>query len=177
MQSNHGDAVPVCTCPADCMLDMQQGLSFWSVQCMPGLKACFASMRLSSTAQPCLPWYSPARHGTALLSIVVQSCSLEMFCPTKAQVGFICIFMCTVCASYLAWLTKLAGIAERRYNWLRKRLKSRELVWAIFPEAWRVPQLLCLMFCQVYNQLTCLHTQVACVLADKDRLTPHTPSK
>ena len=38
---------------------------------------------------------------------------------------------------------------ERRYNWLRKRLKAREEVWAIFPEAWRVPQLLCLMFCQV----------------------------
>ncbi|KAL3139007.1 hypothetical protein ABBQ32_005811 [Trebouxia sp. C0010 RCD-2024] len=38
---------------------------------------------------------------------------------------------------------------ERRYNWLRKRLKGREEVWAIFPEAWRLPQLLCLMFCQV----------------------------
>lgn len=38
---------------------------------------------------------------------------------------------------------------ERRYNWLRKRLKAREEVWAIFPEAWRLPQLLCLMFCQV----------------------------
>lgn len=38
---------------------------------------------------------------------------------------------------------------ERRYNWLRKRLRAREEVWAIFPEAWRVPQLLCLMFCQV----------------------------
>lgn len=39
--------------------------------------------------------------------------------------------------------------AERRYNWLRKRLKAREEVWAIFPEPWRLPQLLCLMFCQV----------------------------
>lgn len=38
---------------------------------------------------------------------------------------------------------------ERRYNWLRKRLRAREEVWAIFPEPWRVPQLLCLMFCQV----------------------------
>ena len=52
---------------------------------------------------------------------------------------------------------------ERRYNWLRKRLKAREEVWAIFPEAWRVPQLLCLMFCQVSHATSAakLHLLVA----------------
>lgn len=53
----------------------------------------------------------------------------------------------TVFADFLPSLGVVC--AERRYNWLRKRLKAREEVWAIFPEAWRLPQLLCLMFCQV----------------------------
>ncbi|KAK9815375.1 hypothetical protein WJX72_002419 [[Myrmecia] bisecta] len=39
--------------------------------------------------------------------------------------------------------------AERRYTWMRKRLRAREEVWAIFPEAWRVPQLTCQMFCSL----------------------------
>ena len=56
-----------------------------------------------------------------------------------------------------ARLTTFGGNAERRYNWLRKRLKSREEVWAILPESWRVPQLLCLMFCQVLKEsMPCL---------------------
>ncbi|KAK9837632.1 hypothetical protein WJX74_001749 [Apatococcus lobatus] len=50
---------------------------------------------------------------------------------------------------------------ERRYNWLRKRLKAREEVWAVFPEAWRVPQLLCLMFCNITK------TQLAEILDSK----------
>ncbi|KAK9858463.1 hypothetical protein WJX84_000384 [Apatococcus fuscideae] len=50
---------------------------------------------------------------------------------------------------------------ERRYNWLRKRLKAREEVWAVFPESWRVPQLLCLMFCNITK------TQLAEILDSK----------
>lgn len=38
---------------------------------------------------------------------------------------------------------------ERRYAWLRKRLRAREDVWAVFPEAWRVQQHVCLLFCKV----------------------------
>ena len=38
---------------------------------------------------------------------------------------------------------------ERRYLWLRNRLAKRAAVWAIFPEAWRLPHLLCLMFCSI----------------------------
>lgn len=38
---------------------------------------------------------------------------------------------------------------ERRYLWLRNRLQKRAALWSIFPEAWRLPQLLCLMFCSI----------------------------
>ena len=30
-----------------------------------------------------------------------------------------------------------------------KRLEARREVWAIFPPGWAVPQLLCLMFCNI----------------------------
>ena len=44
---------------------------------------------------------------------------------------------------------------ERRYAWLRKRLRAREDVWAVFPEAWRVQQHVCLLFCKV-GHLACV---------------------
>ena len=40
-------------------------------------------------------------------------------------------------------------------------MKTREEVWAVFPEAWRVPQLLCLMFCNITK------TQLAEILDSK----------
>ena len=39
--------------------------------------------------------------------------------------------------------------AEARYAWLRKRLKSRASVWALFPPGWRVPQQVALSFCSI----------------------------
>ena len=39
--------------------------------------------------------------------------------------------------------------AEARYAWLRKRLRSRASVWAIFPPAWKLPQLVSLSFCNI----------------------------
>ena len=36
----------------------------------------------------------------------------------------------------------------RRYEWLRRRLRAKGAVWALFPEAWRLPQRLCLLFAQ-----------------------------
>lgn len=38
---------------------------------------------------------------------------------------------------------------ERRFAWFRARLDERRGVWALFPEAWRVPQTLCLTFCKI----------------------------
>ena len=39
--------------------------------------------------------------------------------------------------------------AEARYAWLRKRLKSRSSVWALFPPGWRLPQQVALSFCSI----------------------------
>jgi hypothetical protein len=36
-----------------------------------------------------------------------------------------------------------------RYKWLLKRLEARKEIWAIFPPGWHVPQLLCIMFCNI----------------------------
>ncbi|EFN54878.1 hypothetical protein CHLNCDRAFT_23940 [Chlorella variabilis] len=36
-----------------------------------------------------------------------------------------------------------------RYKWLLKRLEARKDIWAIFPPSWHVPQLLCIMFCNI----------------------------
>eukprot|EP00803_Ostreobium_quekettii_P001132 evm.model.scf_469.3 EVM.evm.TU.scf_469.3 scf_469:18127-25928(-) len=38
---------------------------------------------------------------------------------------------------------------ERRYQWLKKRLDERAAQWAVFPESWRAPQLVCMAFCKV----------------------------
>lgn len=34
-------------------------------------------------------------------------------------------------------------------RWLLKRLEARKDIWAIFPPSWHVPQLLCIMFCNI----------------------------
>lgn len=39
--------------------------------------------------------------------------------------------------------------AERRYAWIKRELRAKEDVWAIFPLSWRVPYLLCMQFCKV----------------------------
>lgn len=36
-----------------------------------------------------------------------------------------------------------------RYKWLLRRLEARKDIWAIFPPGWHVPQLLCIMFCNI----------------------------
>lgn len=47
----------------------------------------------------------------------------------------------------LATLPHLSSPTHPR--WLLKRLEARREVWAIFPPGWAVPQLLCLMFCNI----------------------------
>nr|BCL66141.1 hypothetical protein [Volvox africanus] len=38
---------------------------------------------------------------------------------------------------------------EQRYGWFRERLKEKHEVWGVFPDQWRVPQMLCLTFCKI----------------------------
>jgi hypothetical protein len=51
-----------------------------------------------------------------------------------------------------------------RYKWLLKRLEARKDVWSIFPPHWHVPQLLCIMFCNITK------TQLAEILDTRVRL-------
>lgn len=38
---------------------------------------------------------------------------------------------------------------ERRYAWIKRRLRSNEEIWKIFPTSWHVPYLLCIQFCKL----------------------------
>ena len=60
--------------------------------------------------------------------------------------------------------TALIERTERRYAWLRRRLRAKAEIWAIFPEAWRLPQRMCLLFAQVTR------THLAEILENKVRL-------
>ncbi|KAL5977099.1 HIT domain protein [Asimina triloba] len=38
---------------------------------------------------------------------------------------------------------------ERRYAWIKRRLRTNEEIWKIFPPAWHVAYLLCIQFCKL----------------------------
>ncbi|GLI62858.1 hypothetical protein VaNZ11_005587 [Volvox africanus] len=38
---------------------------------------------------------------------------------------------------------------EQRYGWFRDRMKEKREVWGVFPDQWRMPQMLCLTFCKI----------------------------
>ncbi|XP_020600290.1 vacuolar protein sorting-associated protein 53 A-like [Phalaenopsis equestris] len=38
---------------------------------------------------------------------------------------------------------------ERRYAWIKRRLRTNEDIWNIFPSAWHVDYLLCIQFCKL----------------------------
>ncbi|OVA04164.1 Vps53-like [Macleaya cordata] len=39
--------------------------------------------------------------------------------------------------------------AERRYAWIKRRLRTNEEIWKIFPPSWHVAYLLCIQFCKL----------------------------
>ncbi|KAL8538554.1 hypothetical protein ACS0TY_000538 [Phlomoides rotata] len=39
--------------------------------------------------------------------------------------------------------------SERRYAWIKRRLRTNEEIWKIFPSSWHVPYLLCIQFCKL----------------------------
>ncbi|GER51290.1 vacuolar protein sorting protein [Striga asiatica] len=38
---------------------------------------------------------------------------------------------------------------ERRYGWIKRRLRTNEEIWKIFPSSWHVSYLLCIQFCKL----------------------------
>ncbi|KAI4965794.1 hypothetical protein ZWY2020_048177 [Hordeum vulgare] len=53
--------------------------------------------------------------------------------------------------SYKQIFTELAKLdkTERRYAWIKRRLRSNEDTWKIFPPSWHVDYLLCIQFCKI----------------------------
>ncbi|XP_043700892.1 vacuolar protein sorting-associated protein 53 A [Telopea speciosissima] len=39
--------------------------------------------------------------------------------------------------------------SERRYAWIKRRLRTNEEIWKIFPSSWQVAYLLCIQFCKL----------------------------
>uniref|UniRef100_A0A1D1YLX4 Vacuolar protein sorting-associated protein 53 n=1 Tax=Anthurium amnicola TaxID=1678845 RepID=A0A1D1YLX4_9ARAE len=39
--------------------------------------------------------------------------------------------------------------AERRYAWIKRRLRTNEEIWKIFPPTWQIDYLLCIQFCKL----------------------------
>ena len=37
---------------------------------------------------------------------------------------------------------------ERRYAWIKRRIRTNEEIWKIFPASWHVPYRLCIQFCK-----------------------------
>ncbi|RVX13406.1 Vacuolar protein sorting-associated protein 53 A [Vitis vinifera] len=46
-------------------------------------------------------------------------------------------------------LKELLDKAERRYAWIKRRLRTNEEIWKIFPPSWHVAYLLCIQFCKM----------------------------
>lgn len=52
---------------------------------------------------------------------------------------------------------------ERRYAWIKRRLRTNEEIWKIFPPTWHVPYLLCIQFCKLTR------TQIAEILNNLEK--------
>lgn len=60
---------------------------------------------------------------------------------------------------YILNLAELAKLdkTERRYAWIKRRLRSNEEIWKIFPSSWHVPYLLCIQFCKLTRLVATTH--------------------
>lgn len=56
------------------------------------------------------------------------------------ELSFVIFFM-------LLELAKLDK-TERRYAWIKRRIRTNEEIWKIFPSSWHVPYRLCIQFCK-----------------------------
>lgn len=78
---------------------------------------------------------------------------------TLSLVDFFCMYemilhtTCGFCVLELAKLDK----TERRYAWIKRRLRTNEEIWKIFPSSWHVPYLLCIQFCKLTRFVICPH--------------------
>lgn len=70
---------------------------------------------------------------------------------TDELVGIVCEKEMSIYQQIYGTVGEVAKLerTERRYQWLKKRLDDRPEQWAVFPNSWRVPQLVSMAFCKV----------------------------
>lgn len=49
---------------------------------------------------------------------------------------------------------------ERRYAWIKRRMRSNEEIWKIFPASWHVSYRLCILFCKKTRYVIDLFVQI-----------------
>ncbi|KAE8720233.1 Vacuolar protein sorting-associated protein 53 A [Hibiscus syriacus] len=52
------------------------------------------------------------------------------------------------CSRELTSYEQIFEGAERRYAWIKRRMRTNEEIWKIFPTSWLVPYRLCIQFCK-----------------------------
>ncbi|CAD5315137.1 unnamed protein product [Arabidopsis thaliana] len=52
------------------------------------------------------------------------------------------------CSRELTSYEQIFEGAERRYAWIKRRIRTNEEIWKIFPASWHVPYRLCIQFCK-----------------------------
>ena len=69
----------------------------------------------------------------------------------SAHVTSVCLMTSNSNSLIFAILLELAKLdkAERRYAWIKRRLRTNEEIWKIFPPSWHVAYLLCIQFCKL----------------------------
>jgi len=75
------------------------------------------------------------------------ACTLSLHCMRVMYACTGCLY-CVNRGPDVARLEK----ADRRYTWIKRQMKANEEVWMIFPEAWRLQEMLCQQFCKITRQ-------------------------
>ncbi|KAK6156386.1 hypothetical protein DH2020_010634 [Rehmannia glutinosa] len=88
--------------------------------------------------------YQQIFEGAGLSNFVV----LYSYCLQSSEVDFDDFELEIWLYSVSAELAKLDK-TERRYAWIKRRLRTNEEIWKIFPTSWHVSYLLCIQFCKL----------------------------
>ncbi|KAK6136212.1 hypothetical protein DH2020_030044 [Rehmannia glutinosa] len=88
--------------------------------------------------------YQQIFEGAGLSNFVI----LYSYCLQSSEVDFDDLELEIWLYSVSAELAKLDK-TERRYAWIKRRLRTNEEIWKIFPTSWHVSYLLCIQFCKL----------------------------
>jgi hypothetical protein len=77
--------------------------------------------------------------------MLLETCCFCPYSVVYTLLFLLCYLLLLEQNSELAKLDK----TERRYAWIKRRLRSNEDTWKIFPPSWHVDYLLCIQFCKI----------------------------